>query len=641
MDDRSLLDRYLANRDESAFRELVGRHLDLVHAVARRVTGNDELARDVAQATFVKLARDVAKVPRTVSLAAWLHRTSRCAAVDLVRSEDRRRKREELAHQHAPMNATPEPEWERLAPVIDEAVDSLPPADRELVLAKYYGNESFAGIAARFGWTEANARKRASRSLEKLRHLLVRRGLTTTAAALATALPAYAVSPAPASLTGVVLTAAAQTAPASTLGFQIAMTTAQKSAAAAAVVALLASGWTGHALGSADGRAQQLSLATGRQGSATSLMTSAVDRRPVADDPATAFERLLSGEDRRTWAVVSRLDAKAMSVWLGKLRELQATTPRSSGEWERLAEIESALYFHWADADPQAAWKDVAAIPESNESNVRQHTQALVRSVLAAWMRRSPDEAFTATKNHPDHGHIARDMLILTWTPETLEENLAKHPDKRRDLLGWFCSSVIGDEAKREAVIRFLLQKPGPKDADWGRMLFFRSWGYEDFNAAMARAEALELPDMVQLIFRDNLTMTPAQAMPWAISKGLKPGGPQWEKGYREWLGRDAGSARAWFETQAPAWERDGHDAAVAGFLAAELANAMSPHPRTFKATASNPNGVVDADVKAAVERLSGFLARWNAKDSTAESKWRNAASKETRDRLAETEAAR
>ncbi|RYD46426.1 MAG: sigma-70 family RNA polymerase sigma factor, partial [Verrucomicrobiaceae bacterium] len=280
MDDRSLLDRYHANRDESAFRELVGRHLDLVHTVARRVTANDELARDAAQTTFVKLAREVAKVPRTVSLVAWLHRTSRCTAVDLVRSEDRRRKREELAYRHAPMNATPEPEWERLAPVIDEAVDSLPAADRELVLAKYYGNESFAGIAARFGWTEANARKRASRSLEKLRHLLARRGLTTTAAALATALPAYAVSPAPASLTGTVLTAAAHTAPAPTFGFQIAMTTAQKSAAAAAVVVLLASGWTGHALGRADGREEQLSSATGRTPLATSLMTSAVDRRP-------------------------------------------------------------------------------------------------------------------------------------------------------------------------------------------------------------------------------------------------------------------------------------------------------------------------------------------------------------------------
>ena len=419
------------------------------------------------------------------------------------------------------------------------------------------------------------------------------------------------------------------------------MTTAQKSAAAAAVVALFATGWTGYALGSAQGRDEQLTMSTGRQGSTTPLMTSAVDRRPVEVDPATAFERLLSGEDRRTWAVVSRLDASTMPLWLGKLRELMKSSPRESAEWLRLAEIESALYFHWADADPKAAWADVITIPRSKGYSVSNYPGALIRSVLAAWMRRTPDDAFTATKDHPDYGHIARDMLIRTWTPETLEENLAKHPDKRRDLLGWFCGSIVGDEGKREAVIRFLLQKPEPKDADWGRMLFFRSWGYEDFYAAIARAEALELPSMVSLVCQDNFTMNPDKVMPWAISKGMTPGGPQWERGYQEWLGKDAASARAWFEAQAPTWERDGHESAVAEFLAAELANALSPHPRNVKATASNPTGVVDADVKAAAGKLSGFLARWKAKDSAAESKWRNAASKETRDRLAETEATR
>lgn len=630
MDDRKLLDLYLAARDESAFRELVGRHLDLVHAVARRVTGNDDLARDAVQTTFVKLARDAAKVPRGLSLAAWLHRTCRCAAIDLVRSEDRRRKREQVAHRHAPMNPTPEPAWERLAPVIDEAVDALPAADRELVLAKYYGNESFAGIAARLGWTEANARKRASRALEKLRGRLSRRGLTTTAAALAAALPAHAVSPAPASLAGAVMTAAAETTP--TLGFQFAMTTAQKTTAAAAAVALLASGWTGHALGSARGRDERHSSSTGRPDSAASLVTRTGDRRPVADDPAAAFERLLAGGDRRTWAVVSRLDAGKVSEWLAKLHGIQARTPRGSAEWTRLAEIESALYFHWAAADPQAAWAEVATIPDSYDPSVAGHTTRMVSSVLAAWMRRDPDEAYTAAKNHPDHGHLARNMLILTWTPETLEQNLEKHPDKRRDLLGWFCGSVVEDEAKREAVIGFLLQDPAPKDADWGRMLFFRSWGYIDFDAAVARAEALELPDMVQLVFRDNLSMSPSKVMPWATAKGMEPGGPQWESGFAHWLKMDPAGARAWFESQAPAWERNGHDPAVAGFLSAELANT------DWAAKAGKPDPAAE---QAAARRLSDFLTRWSAKDPAAASKWRKAASKETRDHLAEANAPR
>jgi hypothetical protein len=163
-------------------------------------------------------------------------------------------------------------------------------------------------------------------------------------------------------------------------------------------------------------------------------------------------------------------------------------------------------------------------------------------------------------------------------------------------------------------------------------MLFFRSWGYEDFGAAVARAEALELPDMMNLVFRDNLSMNPDKVMPWAISKGMTPGGPQWEEGYRDWLATDEGSARAWFETQAATWERAGHDAALAGFLAAELSNAG------FHTKYRQADPAVE---QTAAKRLSDFLSRWHAKDSAAESRWRNAASKETRDRLAETEAAR
>lgn len=632
MDDRSLLDRYLATRAEGAFRELVGRHLDFVHSVARRVTGNDELARDAAQAVFVKLAREAAKVPRGLSLAAWLHRTCRCMAIDLVRSEDRRRKREQLAHRSSLMNPPPEPAWERLAPLIDEAVDSLPAADRELVLAKYYRNESFAGIAARLGWTEANARKRAARSLEKIRHLLARRGFTTTAAALATVLPAHAVAPAPASLAGAVVAAATEVAPAAAFSLPLAMTTAQKSTALAAALAVFASGWAGHALGNARGRVEQATLATGRSEPAASLVTGSGGRRPVRRDSAASFERLLAGEDRRTWAVVSGLDALSVPRWLEQLRAVQASTPRGSGEWERLAEIESALYFHWAAADPRAAWADVAAMPESHDSAVEQHTDALVKSVLAAWMRRDPDEAYTAAKNHPEHGYTARDMLVLTWTPETLEGNLAKHPDKRRDLLGWFCGSVVEDEARREEVLRYLVQQPAPKHADWGRRMLFRNWGYEDFDAAVARAEELELPDMMKLVFQDNLSMSPEKVMPWAILKGVAPGGPEWEKGYLDWLARDPAEARAWFDSHAAAWEKQGHHAAVAGFLASEVTNALR----------LNKAGRGDSSVEeAALSRLSEFVSRWRENDSEAASKWHDTAPKETRDRLAETDAGR
>jgi len=57
-EDAQCLDQFVRDRSELAFRELVGRHLALVHSTARRITrGNVPLAQDVTQVVFSDLAR--------------------------------------------------------------------------------------------------------------------------------------------------------------------------------------------------------------------------------------------------------------------------------------------------------------------------------------------------------------------------------------------------------------------------------------------------------------------------------------------------------------------------------------------------------------------------------------------------------
>jgi DNA-directed RNA polymerase specialized sigma24 family protein len=53
--DHELLRRYAEHGAEEAFAELVKRHLNLVWAAAWRVSGDRELARDVAQTVFTDL----------------------------------------------------------------------------------------------------------------------------------------------------------------------------------------------------------------------------------------------------------------------------------------------------------------------------------------------------------------------------------------------------------------------------------------------------------------------------------------------------------------------------------------------------------------------------------------------------------
>ena len=88
--DRELLERYLAQGEETAFGELVRRHLPHVFGAALRRTGDRGLAEDVSQEVFCDLARKARRLPAHVVLAAWLHRATRFAARDGIRSGRRR-----------------------------------------------------------------------------------------------------------------------------------------------------------------------------------------------------------------------------------------------------------------------------------------------------------------------------------------------------------------------------------------------------------------------------------------------------------------------------------------------------------------------------------------------------------------------
>ena len=61
--DLELLARYAWHRAEDAFAEIVRRHLDLVHSAALRQVRSPQLAEEVAQSTFLKLAQRARQFP--------------------------------------------------------------------------------------------------------------------------------------------------------------------------------------------------------------------------------------------------------------------------------------------------------------------------------------------------------------------------------------------------------------------------------------------------------------------------------------------------------------------------------------------------------------------------------------------------
>lgn len=198
--DTELLRRYVKARDEAAFAELVRRHLNVVYAAAiRRTNGRTHLAQEIAQKVFTDLARKAVSLQHHQALTGWLHRSTRYAAIDAARSEISRQK---LNHSYSVMSgdspaAKPETDWEKLRPVIDEAMDDLKEADREIVLLRYFEGLSFAMVGQRLGLRENAARMRTERALDRLRVLLGKRGLTSSAAALALSLANQALTKTP------------------------------------------------------------------------------------------------------------------------------------------------------------------------------------------------------------------------------------------------------------------------------------------------------------------------------------------------------------------------------------------------------------------------------------------------------------
>jgi RNA polymerase sigma factor (sigma-70 family) len=114
--DQVLLRAYARVRCEASFSELVHRHVDFVHSTALRILRDPSLAEEVTQRAFLALAEHSAKLQERASVTGWLHETARNLAINTVRSEERRRQREqETAAMNHPDTNDAEDLWAQIA----------------------------------------------------------------------------------------------------------------------------------------------------------------------------------------------------------------------------------------------------------------------------------------------------------------------------------------------------------------------------------------------------------------------------------------------------------------------------------------------------------------------------------------------
>lgn len=183
--DTELLSDYVATGVESAFAQLVERHIGLVYSAALRIVVDPHLAQDVTQTTFAVLAREARHLIAHPALPAWLHRTASNQAAKLVRGEMRRRTREQEVHaMQQPVNET-EAQWKQIEPLLDGAINQLPERDRVVIFLRFFGTKSAREIAAALRVSEEAAQKRVTRAVDRLREVFARSGVTLSAATLA------------------------------------------------------------------------------------------------------------------------------------------------------------------------------------------------------------------------------------------------------------------------------------------------------------------------------------------------------------------------------------------------------------------------------------------------------------------------
>ena len=246
--DQQLLRDYTGRRSEAAFAELVRRHVDLVYSAALRMVCDAHLAEDVTQEVFLALARNAGQLTRHPVLAGWLHRTTQNLAANTVRSDVRRRAREQkAAAMNELLSTEPDAVWEHIAPHLDAALGELSEPDRDALLLRYFEHKSPREMAQTLGTSEDAAQKRVSRAVEHLREFFAKRGVTIGAGGLAVVVSANAVQAAPVGLavtisTAAVLAGTTVATTTATITKAIAMTTLHKIIVTVTITAAIGTG---------------------------------------------------------------------------------------------------------------------------------------------------------------------------------------------------------------------------------------------------------------------------------------------------------------------------------------------------------------------------------------------------------------
>jgi RNA polymerase sigma factor (sigma-70 family) len=184
--DADLLRRFTAERDEAAFAVLVRRHGPLVFGVCQRILRNAADADDAFQSTFLVLVQKAGSIEQTEELGHWLYGVAYRTALRARSDAAKRRDRERRAGRVERTETASRPEAQEVWSALDQELTRLPERFRTPFVLCCLQGKTNEEAAALLGCPLGTVLSRLARSRHRLRAGLIRRGVTASAAALAT-----------------------------------------------------------------------------------------------------------------------------------------------------------------------------------------------------------------------------------------------------------------------------------------------------------------------------------------------------------------------------------------------------------------------------------------------------------------------
>lgn len=163
--------------DRSAFEQLVLRHQELVFSLAYKLTGNREMANDVAQEAFIRAWKAIEKFRGDSTFSTWIYRITVNTAWTL-RKKAKKHNTLNIDDTYEPIviDEKKDPEMvainSDLSSVLSKALNNLPVEQRIIVELKNIEGRSHKEIADYLDISVTAAKVRLHRAHQKLRQTL-------------------------------------------------------------------------------------------------------------------------------------------------------------------------------------------------------------------------------------------------------------------------------------------------------------------------------------------------------------------------------------------------------------------------------------------------------------------------------------